>query len=89
MAVEDSSLDGAARTRRVPIIISEDHFALLMEIGLRSLTTGGKRMTLTAIVRASISALAEMNIDFTAIRDEDDLKERIINSSKAPETSIP
>jgi hypothetical protein len=62
---------------RVPITMPEDMFLYLEETSLKSKVTGGRKLANTTIVRACVSAVMDLNLDVTGVKDEDQLKERI------------
>jgi hypothetical protein len=66
---------------RVPITMPEEMFAYLEEMSLKAKVTKGKKLPNTAIVRAAVSAMMEMDVDFTGVVDEDQLKDRIMEAS--------
>jgi len=66
---------------RVPITMPEEMFAYLEEMSLKAKVTKGKKLPNTAIVRAAVSAMMDMNVDFTGVVDEDQLKDRIMEAS--------
>lgn len=65
---------------RVPITMPEDMFAYLEEMSLKAKVTKGRKLPNTAIVRAAVSAMMEMNVDFSGVMDEDELKGRIMEA---------
>lgn len=62
---------------RVPITMPEDMFLYLEELSLRSKVTGGRKLANTSIVRACVSAVMNLDVDVTGVKDEDELQERI------------
>jgi len=62
---------------RVPITMPEEMFSYLEEMSLKSKVTGGRKLANTSIVRACVSAIMDLNVDVTAVKDEEELKERI------------
>ncbi len=62
---------------RVPITMPEEMFSYLEEMSLKSRVTGGRKLANTSIVRACVSAVMDLDVDVTAVRDEDELKDRI------------
>lgn len=66
---------------RVPITMPEEMFAYLEEMSLKAKVTKGKKLPNTAIVRAAVSAMMDMDVDFTGVVDEDQLKDRIMEAS--------
>ncbi|MHB8842232.1 MAG: hypothetical protein ACYC56_10710 [Candidatus Aquicultor sp.] len=65
---------------RVPITMPEEMFAYLESVSIKSKVSGGRKLANTAIVRASIMAMMDLDIDVNGVRDEDELKERIIKA---------
>lgn len=65
---------------RVPITMPEDMFAYLEEMSLKAKVTKGRKLPNTAIVRAAVSAIMAMEVDFTGVMDEDELKDRIMEA---------
>lgn len=78
----DEIIDNSYRTHRVPVVLTEELFAFIVEASLKSLKTGGKRLSHTAIIRAMLAALKEIEVDFTGINSESELKERIAGAAK-------
>jgi len=62
---------------RVPITMPEEMFSYLEEMSLKSRVTGGRKLANTSIVRACVSAVMGLDVDVTAVRDEEELKDRI------------
>ncbi len=65
---------------RVPVTMPEDMFAYLEEMSLRAKVTKGRKLPNTAIVRAAVSAIMEMDVDFSGVMDEDELRDRIMEA---------
>jgi len=65
---------------RVPITMPEDMFSYLENLSLKSKVSGGRKLANTAIVRAAIKTLMQLDIDVTGVKDEDELKERIMEA---------
>lgn len=65
---------------RVPITMPEDMFAYLEEMSLKAKVTRGRKLPNTAIVRAAVSAMMDMEVDFSGVKDEDELKDRIMEA---------
>lgn len=65
---------------RVPITMPGDMFAYLEEMSLKAKMTEGRKLPNTAIVRAAVSAMMEMGVDFTGVVDEDQLRDRIMEA---------
>ncbi|MEW6189902.1 MAG: hypothetical protein AB1466_07360 [Actinomycetota bacterium] len=65
---------------RVPITMPEEMFSYLENLSLKSKVSGGRKLANTAIVRAAIKALMQLDIDVTGVKDEDELKERIMEA---------
>lgn len=63
---------------RVPITIPEEMFDYLTKLAIRAKVTGDRKLAITEIVRAIVSAcLMESDVDFSGVKDEEELKERI------------
>ncbi len=65
---------------RVPITMPEEMFAYLEEKSLKAKMTKGRKLPNTAIVRAAVSAMMEMDVDFSGVNDEEQLKDRIMEA---------
>lgn len=65
---------------RTSVIIDEDIDRWLMELGVSCKVAGGKKLRKTTIIRAAIRALMDLELDLNRVRDEDDLKDRIVTS---------
>ncbi|MDI6689380.1 MAG: hypothetical protein QME54_03045 [Actinomycetota bacterium] len=65
---------------RVPITMPEEMFSYLENLSLKSKVSGGRKLANTAIVRAAIKTLMQLDIDVTGVKDEDELKERIMEA---------
>lgn len=63
---------------RVPITMPEDMFAFLESVSIKSKVSGGRKLANTAIVRACVMAMMDLDVDVQGVRDEDELKERIM-----------
>ncbi|MDO8885891.1 hypothetical protein [Candidatus Oleimmundimicrobium sp.] len=65
---------------RVPITMPNDMISYLEENSLKSKITGGHKLANTEIVRAAINAIRELNVDYTSVKNEDDLRDRILEA---------
>ncbi len=65
---------------RVPITMPEEMFAYLESVSIKSKVSGGRKLANTAIVRASIMAMMDLDIDVNGVKDEEELKERIMKA---------
>lgn len=65
---------------RVPITMPEEMFAYLESVSIKSKVSGGRKLANTAIVRACIMAMMDLDIDVNGVKDEDELKERIMKA---------
>ncbi len=65
---------------RVPITMPEEMFAYLESVSIKSKVSGGRKLANTAIVRASIMAMMDLDIDVNGVKDEEELKERIMQA---------
>ncbi|HDP70626.1 MAG TPA: hypothetical protein ENN38_07480 [Actinobacteria bacterium] len=68
---------------RIPITMPDDMVSYLEENSLKSKITGGHKLANTEIVRACVNAIRELGLDYTAVKDEDDLKDRILEAKAA------
>ncbi len=71
---------------RVPITMPDDMVSYLEENSLKSKVTGGHKLANTEIVRAAINAIRKLDIDYTAVKDEDDLRNRILEAKASYST---
>ncbi|MHB0977381.1 MAG: hypothetical protein ACYC1U_09355 [Candidatus Aquicultorales bacterium] len=62
---------------RVPITMPEEMFAYLENLSIKSKVSGGRKLANTAIVRACVMSVMDLDLDVTGVVDEDQLKERI------------
>jgi hypothetical protein len=65
---------------RVPVTMPEEMFSFLERSSLTSKTTGGKKLANTEIVRAAIAAMMDLDVDFSGVGDETELKSRIMEA---------
>ena len=65
---------------RVPITMPEDMFTFLETVSVKSKVTGGRKLANTAIVRACVMAMMDLEVDVSGVKDEDELKERILRA---------
>lgn len=65
---------------RVPITMPEEMFAFLESVSIKSKVSGGRKLANTAIVRACVMAMMDSDVDVSGVKDEDELKERIIKA---------
>ncbi len=63
---------------RVPVTMTYDMVDWMEQLSLQAKRTGGIKIANTAIVRACLGAIMEIGVDATAIKSEEDLKERIL-----------
>jgi hypothetical protein len=68
---------------RVPITMPEDMFAYLESVSIKSKVSGGRKLANTTIVRACVMAMMDLDVDVHGVKDEDELKERIISAQLA------
>lgn len=68
---------------RVPITMPEEMFAYLESVSIKSKISGGRKLANTAIVRACVAAMMDLDVDVNGVKDEDELKERIINAQNS------
>jgi hypothetical protein len=65
---------------RVPITMPEDMFSFLEASSLKAKTTGGRKLANTEIVRAAIAAMMALDVDFSGVGGEEELKSRIMEA---------
>jgi len=65
---------------RVPITMPEEMFTYLESVSVKSKVTGGRKLANTAIVRACVMAMMDLNVDVNGVKDEEELKERILEA---------
>ena len=65
---------------RVPITLSEELVDWLENLSLKARVTGGRKLPNTAIVRACLKAIMELDVNVDCVKDEEDLKVRILQS---------
>jgi hypothetical protein len=65
---------------RVPITMTEKMINFMEGMSLKSKVTGGYKLPNTAIVRACLKAIMELDIDVTGIKTEEELKDRIMEA---------
>ena len=62
---------------RIMVLLPIEHDKLLHEFGSRARETGGYKISKTAIVRALVRVFNDLDVDSTAVMDEDMLVRRI------------
>jgi hypothetical protein len=65
---------------RVPITMPAEMFSYLESVSIKSKVTGGHKLANTEIVRACVMAMMDLNVDIDGVKDEEDLKNRIISA---------
>ena len=65
---------------RVPITMPEEMFSFLESVSIKSKVSGGRKLANTAIVRACVMAMMDLDVDVSGVKDEIELKERIKNA---------
>lgn len=65
---------------RVPITMPEDMFTYLESVSIKSKVSGGRKLANTVIVRACIMAMMDLDVDVNGVKDEIELKDRIIKA---------
>lgn len=65
---------------RVPITLSEELVGWLENLSLKAKVTGGHKLPNTAIVRACLKAIMELDVNVDGVKDEEELKARILQS---------
>jgi hypothetical protein len=67
---------------RVPITMPEEMFTFLENVSLKSKVTGGRKLANTTIVRACVMAMMNLDVDVNGVKDEEELKDRILQAQK-------
>ncbi len=65
---------------RVPITMTDKMISFMENMSMKSKVTGGRKLPNTAIVRAAVSVLMELDVDARNIKTEDELKTRIVQA---------
>lgn len=65
---------------RVPVTMTEKMVNFMETISLKSKVTGGHKLPNTAIVRACLRVLMDLNVDVSGVKDEEELKGRIMEA---------
>lgn len=65
---------------RVPITMPEEMFTYLETVSVKSKVSGGRKLANTTIVRACIMAMMDLDVDVSGVRDEEELKGRILQA---------
>lgn len=65
---------------RVPITMTEKMINYMEALSMKSKVTGGHKLPNTAIVRACVKAAMDLDIDATGLKNEDELKTRIMEA---------
>lgn len=72
---------------RVPITMPAEMFSYLESVSIKSKMTGGHKLANTEIVRACVMAMMDLNVDIDGVKDEEDLKNRIISAQSGAVSS--
>lgn len=65
---------------RVPITMTEKMINYMESLSMKSKVTGGHKLPNTAIVRACVKAAMDLDIDPTGLKNEEELKARIMEA---------
>lgn len=65
---------------RVPITMPEEMFTYLESVSVKSKVSGGRKLPNTAIVRACVRAMMDLEVDVSGVKDEEELKDRIMEA---------
>lgn len=65
---------------RLPINLSEEEILFLERLGHQAKRTGGFRLSKAAVVRALIEVAMELEIDMSGVKDEEELRLRMLNA---------
>ncbi|MBE0448764.1 MAG: hypothetical protein IBX64_11835 [Actinobacteria bacterium] len=65
---------------RVPITMPEEMFTYLETVSVKSKVSGGRKLANTAIVRACVMAMMDLEVDVNGVKDEEELRDRILQA---------
>jgi hypothetical protein len=65
---------------RVPITMTDKMINFMETMSMKSKVTGGRKLPNTAIVRAAVSVLMDLDVDASNIKTEEELKARILDA---------
>lgn len=65
---------------RLPLTLSEELISWLDEIALKAKASGGHKLTRTSAIRACFTAIMELNVDVGGVKNEEELKSRIMEA---------
>lgn len=65
---------------RLPVTLSEELISWLDEIALKAKVSGGHKLTRTSAIRACFQAIMELNVDAGGVKNEEELKNRILQA---------
>jgi len=67
---------------RVPLTLPKELDLFLQKIGTEAKVRGGFKLAKTTIIRALVKAMMELDVDLVGVKDEEELKRRILNALK-------
>jgi len=67
---------------RVPLTLPKELDLFLQKVGAEARATGGFKLPKTLIIRSLIKAMQELDVDVSGIKDEDELKARVLTALK-------
>lgn len=66
-----------ANVFRMPVTVSEEIYAYLSQLSIKSKATGGLELPSAMITRAALRALMETDLDVSGVRSEEELVGRV------------
>lgn len=69
--------------KKVTLTMPDDMLVYLETFGQKSHRTGGLKLAKTEVVRSMLNVMEKLKIDFTGLKDKNDLKARITAAMKA------
>jgi len=67
---------------RVPLTLPKELDVFLQKVGTEARSSGGFKLPKTLIIRSLIKAMRELDVDVSGIKDEDELKSRVLTALK-------
>ncbi|OGF48577.1 MAG: hypothetical protein A2231_11330 [Candidatus Firestonebacteria bacterium RIFOXYA2_FULL_40_8] len=67
---------------RVPLTLPKELDVFLQKVGTEAKTSGGFKLPKTLIIRSLIRAMMELDVDVGGVKEEEELKSRILEALK-------
>lgn len=67
---------------RVPLTLPKELDIYLQKIGTEAKASGGFKLAKTTIIRALIKTMMDLEVDLSNVKDEDELKIRVLRALK-------